>query len=563
MMIGEDSTQGNHILTAFSQNMEQVIFVPSSLKLFRKDHILTVKPSRIFTTRYNHAIIAWRKVLSSTQSRPLKNKTMSFLWDHRIYWLTALSALAVMMIYVFFISVGTWTKWPATTDFYAQLARAFDHGQVSLLTKPDPSILALQNPYQYDALRKKTTYPWDVSLYNGKYYIYWGPAPAVIMAIVGLFHPIKAGDQYVVFASTCGLFFVNILILFGLWKRFFRDLPVWAFEIIILFVGLISPLLWSLNDPEIYEASILFGQFLFLSGFYFAFLSFDQTESFTWKLTLAGICWAVAIGSRITLILPIALWIALYTVFTIKANKRGVWKSLLAMLLPLLISLAAIGWYNWARFDSPLEFGLHYQLTSSDLQKTQLFSPAYLPSNLYGYLFYGFYIQKPFPFLAADNPMHPILFPNLTPSVLFEQTTGILWTSPFLLFALIPLIALIKGKNSAEQKDLLRWVSMSLMGSIFLLFSTLFLYFYQTMRFLADVTPQLALLSGIGFWQGLQYFKVRQNRFQPAYRYAAILLAIVSCVVSFLLAILSYRYANRFDKFNPALLSAIVHFFGR
>ena len=231
------------------------------------------------------------------------------------------------------------------------------------------------------------------------------------------------------------------------------------------------------------------------------------------------------------------------------------------MILPLLISLAAMGWYNWARFDSPLEFGLHYQLTSSDLRKTQLFSLTYLPSNLYGYIFYGFDLQKAFPFLVADNPMHPILFPNLTPSVLFEQTTGILWTSPFLLFALIPLMTLIK--KSPNQNDLIRWVNLSLLGSAFLLFSTILLYFYQTMRFLDDVAPQLAMLSGIGFWQGLQYFKVRQNKFQPVYRYAAILLIVASCVISFLLAILSYRYANRFDKFNPALLNALIHFFKR
>ena len=330
----------------------------------------------------------------------------------------------VVLIYIFFISVGTWTKWPTTTDFYAQLAKAFDHGQVSLLTKPDPSILALQNPYQYDELRKQATYLWDVSLFNGKYYIYWGPAPAVIMAIVGLLHPIKAGDQYVVFASVCGLFFVNILLLFGLWKRFFSDLPVWAFEIIVVFVGLVSPLLWSLNDPEIYEASILFGQFLLIGGFYFVFISFDQPDSSTWKLTLAGICWAVAIASRITLILPIAFWIALFTFFTIKTNKRDVWKSLLVMILPLLISLAAMGWYNWIRFDSPLEFGLHYQLTSSDLRKTQLFSLAYLPSNLYGYIFYGFDLQNTFPFLVADNPMHPIIFPNLTPKRSLRANDG-------------------------------------------------------------------------------------------------------------------------------------------
>ncbi|HUH99124.1 MAG TPA: hypothetical protein VLZ89_17320 [Anaerolineales bacterium] len=499
--------------------------------------------------------------MATRTSHDPRNEPILLLRNSRIYWLSALSAGVVISIYIFFISVGTWTKWPTTTDYYAQLARAFDHGQVSLLTKPDPSILALQNPYQYDTLRKKASYPWDVSLYNGRYYVYWGAAPAVLMAVVGLVHPVKSGDQYVVFASACGLFFANLLLLFGLWKRFFSDLPVWAFEIILVLVGLVSPLLWSLNDPEIYEASILFGQFLLLGGFYFAFLSFEQPRGSPWKLTLAGICWAGAIASRITLILAIVFWIALFSLFARKSTGRGLWKSVLMMTLPLLISLAAMGWYNHARFDSPLEFGLHYQLTSSDLRKTQLFSLTYLPSNLYGYIFYGFDLQRTFPFLAADNPMHPVIFPGLTPGVLFEQTTGILWTSPFLLFALIPLLSSIR--KGPPHNDLLRWVNLSLAGSTFLLFSTILLYFYQTMRFLDDVAPQLALLSGIGFWQGLQYLRGRKPGWQAAYRYAAIVLLAASCVVSFLLAISSYRYANRFDRYNPALLNAIVHFFGR
>ncbi len=491
------------------------------------------------------------------------NKSRRLNWNSSIYWLTALSAVAVVVIYVFFVSVGTWTKWPTTTNFYAQLAQAFDHRQLSLLAKPDPSILALQNPYQYEGLRKKAIYIWDVSLFNGKYYIYWGPAPAVIMAIIGLFHPIKSGDQYIVFASACGLFFVNILLLFGLWKRFFSDLPTWAFELIVLFVGLVSPLLWNLDDPEVYEASILFGQFLLLTGFLFAFLSFDKPDSSTGKLTLAGICWAMAIATRITLILPVAFWIALFAFFTIRVNQRDIWKSILVMVVPLLISLAAMGWYNWARFNSPLEFGLQYQLTSSDLRKTQLFSLAYLPSNLYGYIFYGFDLQNTFPFLVADNPMHPIIFPGLTPNVLFEQTTGILWGSPFLLFALIPLTTLIRERKLFRQNDLLRWVNFSLLGSSFLLFSTILLYFYQTMRFLDDVTPQLAVLSGIGFWQGLRYFKDNQNKLYMAYKYIAVLLAVVSGIVSFLLAILGYRYISRFVRFNPALLNALVQFFSR
>ena len=78
----------------------------------------------------------------------------------------------------------------------------------------------------------------------------------------------------------------------------------------------------------------------------------------------------MAIATRITLILPVAFWIALFAFFTIRVNQRDIWKSILVMVVPLLISLAAMGWYNWARFNSPLEFGLQYQLTSSDLRKT-------------------------------------------------------------------------------------------------------------------------------------------------------------------------------------------------
>jgi hypothetical protein len=44
----------------------------------------------------------------------------AYLWARRPYWLTGLIALAVLTLYVFFISAGTWTSWPAMTNYYAQ-----------------------------------------------------------------------------------------------------------------------------------------------------------------------------------------------------------------------------------------------------------------------------------------------------------------------------------------------------------------------------------------------------------------------------------------------------------
>jgi hypothetical protein len=37
--------------------------------------------------------------------------------------------------------------------------------------------------------------------------------------------------------------------------------------------------------------------------------------------------------------------------------------ALLAFGAPLVFGAIALGWYNWARFDSPFEFGMRYQLT--------------------------------------------------------------------------------------------------------------------------------------------------------------------------------------------------------
>jgi hypothetical protein len=108
---------------------------------------------------------------------------------------------------------------------------------------------------------------------------------------------------------------------------------------------------------------------------------------------------------------------------------------------------------------------------------------------------------------------------------------------------------------------LLEWTALSLMGSIVLTFSSLLAFFYDTMRYLADFMPSLILLSALGFWQGLQYLKMRESKFRSPYGFSAILLAAPSCIISILLAINSP--ANIFAKYNPALLKAMANLFGR
>src|SRR3990172_6126385 len=92
--------------------------------------------------------------------------------------------LLVIAVYLWFISVSR----DATSSYYALLATSFRQGELSLSLRPDPALLELANPYD-PAARQGIKTPLDLSLYNGKFYLYWGPAPALLLSIVQtLFH---------------------------------------------------------------------------------------------------------------------------------------------------------------------------------------------------------------------------------------------------------------------------------------------------------------------------------------------------------------------------------------
>ncbi len=111
----------------------------------------------------------------------------------------------ILAIYVWFVSVGTWTDWPTITTFYDQQASAYEQGSLALSAAPDPTLLALSDPYD-PSTRGTAKFAKDFSLYQGKYYLYFGPIPAVILWAVKLFLPGTLGDQYLVLPFTFGTF---------------------------------------------------------------------------------------------------------------------------------------------------------------------------------------------------------------------------------------------------------------------------------------------------------------------------------------------------------------------
>jgi hypothetical protein len=470
--------------------------------------------------------------------------------------------------------------WPFITSYnayYDQLATGFQHGSLSLEINPSPALLALHDPYD-PAVRNSNNvpYPIDFSLYRGKFYLYFGLVPALFLLIIKLLGPEKIGDHYLVFVFVSGMFIFQSLLIVKIWRRFFKNIPIWIMSFCILLCGLISPIPWILTQARVYEAASTSGQFFFLVGLYFVVITLDRESISIGHFLIAGTSWALAIGSRLTQIVPIGFVIFMVVFWVFRTYSQIPLRSkaffpLIALGLPLVLGMAILGWYNWARFDSVFETGFYYELAGSFLQRYShvLFSPLYLLPNLYNYLVMRPKISMIFPFVQSVPGYGAVKFSSISLPPIYHEggLTGILFSMPFVLFAAIPLLSFLPRKRASnDQADqdngsfLFKWLIISLLGSFLFGFAPIVMYFFVETRFLADFMPCLVLISVMGFWQGYS-FLTPKPAIRKLYSAVGIILMVISIVVSVLLALSAH--AAQFQEFNPILWNHLIRLFSR
>ena len=482
------------------------------------------------------------------------------------YASAALACAATIALQTWFASAGTWDTWLTYSFYYDQLADAFLNGQTWLERQVNPLLLALPNPYDPEA-RLGLGYLWDATLYEGKYYLYWGPMPAVILTAIKFIHPMAIGDNLIVFVGIALTTIFQTLLLTLLWTRYFQRLPIWILVLGVLAAGSVVPFNWMNNRPEIYEAAIMSAQAFLMGGIYFALLAIQPDEVSPRMLTVASVFWSCAIASRTVVVFEVIFASFLIFILTLKRPGSWAWKSkrVLALGIPLALCALSLGTYNYIRFGSPLDFGINNQLALSDQKKHKddFFSTGYILPNLEIYTLTLPERVSTFPYIRAkleDEIESSFEAPDFYYK---EHVTGLVFTFPFAIFALLPVIrTLIRGVKPRNNEfdgseHMLQWICVLLSGMALIAIVLLLTFFSVIMRYLADLTPILSVLAVMGFWFG---YRAVSSDWVLRYTYSGIgvLLAGAGMVVSNLIALL---VSQRINTHSPQVLPAIDIFF--
>ena len=335
----------------------------------------------------------------------------------------------------------------AFADPYTQTVDAFEHGQ-AWLTVPVAEELP-EMEMLYDRVYRDSTgvfYMFDRALYNGKYYSYFGIAP-----VVTFYYPVYwITGKLPTLAMAC-MFYSPFVILFLCLSilasvRLCCKTPNFLLLILSMPVSvLLCGVFYSLQFPNLYDVVISSG-LCFLSLALWTGMEACLTRKNWLRCLLFAICGTgcvFCVQSRPSMAITAAVLIPFFLgvlrdkSLTVKARTQQV----LSFAIPVCIGAAATMYYNAIRFSSPLDFGMAYQLTVSNIGANTLRLSA-IPAAVYHYLLQWMAPRPYFPFFTLsyytlDN-YH--MYNNM------EHTVGAL-TMPVLAMAMFFLPKVLPSKH--------------------------------------------------------------------------------------------------------------------
>jgi hypothetical protein len=469
-----------------------------------------------------------------------------------------LGAALVGMLWVYFWFAYHGTGVTLEHDdgsYYGRLTNSLLSGKLYLEDKPPPELLALQDPYDPKQNSNYQSLP-DVSLFEGKYYLYFGITPVLLMGIPLSAFGLSMREDF------AGAVFCWIALLAGLatLRNIARKCelhpPVWMWLAAIAVSGFtLIPFL--LCRCAVYEAAIASGYCCtMLALYYLSSACLAETLSKR-KLFLASIFFALAVGARPNLILHgwILVLAALWAWRNAGATLREKVQTQVSLWLPYFTIGFFLGLYNFLRFHSWTEFGFHYQLSIVNTRTLRTFGLDYLREGIYFYLFSAVTFDANFPFIHAYWPAFDRPYRQ-------EPTVGIVEGVPFILIVGLSFILL-------RRKQFVLRDCPPLLGSVLILLAAGLVQMAAvsvavpsvSMRYMMDFVP-LFVMAAILIWFAIQnHLRVKAPTMAPRLEglfelrrsiHGCVLCAIAfGCVVN--LAVGMTGYYNDFRYGNPEL----------
>ena len=336
---------------------------------------------------------------------------------------------------------------------YEKCAAAFLRGQLHLDYPNDGHPLnSLQNPY--DPAQRKNAgvkYRWDHTFFQGRYYMYFGVVPAVVVFVPYHAATGRALKSWRATRLFTVLFVFAAFSLSRFWARRFCPRLSWGLHLALASATVCIAVWYFADAPSLYCIPIAAGMLFtvlflrLLSSAAFCEHSRGVTDLLVF---LGALCGALVFGCRPTMAIANLLFLPLALAFW---RNRGTSFSLSALpfaAIPYIAVAVALMAYNLARFGNPLEFGLSYQLTWLDqAQFTSNGKPLTLASlwNDFNFAYFklpAFSAQIPWLSFGGLLVLFPLLLCPL--ELLRPSVRGFLKSHRLLLFAvLLPAVPLL------------------------------------------------------------------------------------------------------------------------
>ncbi len=287
---------------------------------------------------------------------------------------------------------------------YDMLASSLSEGRLDIDYGGAEILNSLDNPYDTAARKaafkgKGIVEPWDVSFFEGKFYVYFGVLPAVLFYMPAR---LITGNEFPNFMGVVIFSWLLIAMVFLLYKKiidmYFKNTPFIMYILLCETTLFTGGIFYLLKRPDFYSIPVMGGVAFVTAGLYFWVSAVEKDELSWWKLCVGSLFMALVSMLRPNLLFFAAAAFVIFfkSVFKdrellgvnshLTGKKYAALINTAAFCLPFVIVGVTVMVYNYMRFSSPFDFGSAYNLTTSDMTK-RVFSLDRWGLGVFEYLF--------------------------------------------------------------------------------------------------------------------------------------------------------------------------------